>query len=301
MYREGAPKNNPEDTWPDGKREKITAVPERLSVESRKLSREIRKIVTEQGLAIMREILRNVSDYVVFASTAMYLHGQAKNIEEFNELPGDFDVAVSKQETLDRIRDLLINVPGIEFDNEGKYRRFPGEDAVILSGIIPIKAGTSDGEKIVEYEFEVFLNSRLIQERVMDQKKFICGFNVLTLEGLRNQVVNSLSFETKVEEASTKIVTFLLERESRIRNELEQWKRDEANFVPSDELIELTHRFRLSPQNLVDFFNEVDDYRALNADENPEVATSSMAKILAGQKTKVKKRLRNLETIKNLT
>ena len=275
----------------------------RTNVESRALSIETRQLVTDRGIATMREILKNIPDYVVFASTAMYLQGHAKDIKDLKVLPGDFDAAVSTKQSLDHIRDLLANIPGIEFKNDGKYRQFPGEDSIVLSGIIPFRVETNGNSEEIEYEFEIFLNSRIVKKNLLHQQERLSGFNVLTLEGLKNQVLNNLLIESQLQNSATEVMKYLSsEIEPFIRTELQQLGEATQNepVQPSNKFLTITDKLQLSPEDLINFYKEMDAYRQMYAGQDPEIATAIMSKILAGQKTKVKKREDNLRTLKDL-
>ena len=287
----------PRGTPPEGRIEEEK--PERLSVESRKLDIETRKRATEKGMALMKEILSPIETYAVFASTGMYLQGKAKDLPELQTLPGDFDVVVAKERDLQILRERLGNVPGVRFKHDGGFKRFPGEDTRVLSGFLPIEERGPTGKPlIIDYEFEIFWNSRIVTDRIIDEREPVLGFQVLTLEGLSNQYMNNLAFETAIEESSTEVVRFLTDpiHEPFIRAEIERWQsiEDKSAMQASEVLIDLTNELELGPTELLEFYAEIDNYRGMNADQDPEVATSTMAKILSGQKTKVRKRTDDL-------
>jgi hypothetical protein len=173
-------------------------------------------LAVEQGLKVFRNILSGVDDYTLFASTAMYLNGKRlaeRGVslgEEMERPPGDIDIAVFSREAMNRLTERIHGLPGAHINNEGRPKRIQGEDAMKLSGTVPVRFEVNGVEQQAEYEFEVYLNSSIVTPDVTRNNiRKAGGFNVLNLEGLRRQYERNLRVEGKIDELVEQISQFL--------------------------------------------------------------------------------------------
>jgi hypothetical protein len=173
--------------------------------------------ITDRVLDGMRGVLRDIPDYAIFASTAMYLQGKRMRAlkdpgagEFLKVAPGDLDIAVASRASLDRIRQRMANMPGVQFNNEGKYKQLPGERNLVLSGSVLVRERNAQGQvHDVKYDFEFFNESRIVTEDAFRKRTQIEGVSVLSLEGLKSQYLNNLSLETKIDRNVQDKVAFL--------------------------------------------------------------------------------------------
>lgn len=238
----------------------------------------------------MREVLRGIPDYAVFASTAMYLHGKEKGIEEMQVLPGDFDGVVPDESTLKRVRERLANVPGVEFKNEGELKPI-GNDSKYLKGDIVVRVDDQD----VRYPFEFFtVSNRIIPKEVFAKQEKIAGLNVLNFEGLQNQYINNLAFESKVKKSATEVAGFLLNPTVAEKLKAEMAELAEEDSAPF--LKRVMEQYQLEPEQVRAFYEEADRIQERQEDEDAVGVdiTPSMAKLLSGYNIKIPKRLKNI-------
>lgn len=268
-----------------------SAKEEVIDVESPALAPEIKAEVTDTALDLMRDVFSGIDDYVIFASTAMYLQGRERGIDTLDVPPGDLDVAVSSEETLKRVRERLGNVPGVRFDNSGRFKQFKGEDAKVLSGTITMKVNTSEGRKTFSYPFEVFYQSRMVKNETASKGEKLRGLNVLNLEGLQKQYGENLKFESRVQQSADEVAKFLANPEiaQRLQAEL-------AKAEPDPWVGELKKSLQLSDQDLQNFYKIKAEMDAAKADGtfDKKAFDSKLATTLAGLKTKIPKRLKNV-------
>ncbi len=276
-----------------------------LSVEDAEVSKEVREKATEGGLIAMREVMKDIDDVVIFASTAMYLHGRQFNIEELQAIPGDFDAAVQKEETLNEIRDRLARVPGVFFDNNGKYKKIGEDECKVLSGRIHVAVETQPGVvQPVEYPFEFFQNSRMVNN-VADERTKIAGMNVLNLDGLQGQYLNNLKFESQVGQRADEVMNFLNNETIRQKftRELAAARQSEDGevFEPSVALMETLKKLSLTPDKLEEYYKvlQTADLATTEQQKN-ESKKDQIAILTGGLKDKSAKRLVNIEKIKKL-
>ena len=270
------------------------------------LDTEKQKEVTDRALAIFRDVLGPRADYAVMASTAMYLHGREleragdERGKDLDVTPGDFDALVASKDALDDIRTRLSKVPGIEFDNDGKYGHFLGQPTEILSGTVDIRTETPEGSIVIPYDFEFFHQTRIAGNNAMRDTKQLEGLPVLGFEGLMTQYKNNLELESRVEAGVEKVAAYLTEPAiaARIRGEIEA-----GNLSPETE--EDLQRLDISAEQAGHFYRRQDEIDLIrkNLQEFPQNEAlqknlqdqlAQRAIILAGLKTKVAKRELNV-------
>lgn len=252
-------------------------VPIDVSIEH--LPVEVREKATEDMVQLMREVLRGLEKYAVFASTGLYLYGKRIDDASLRQPPGDLDVAVEDEATLHEIMQRLRNVSGVTFDHEGIARPFHDETRVLAGKVL-----MSVNDTIISYPFEFFQNSRIVNENVFRHREKIEGLNVLTLEGLKKQYINNLALETRILRAVDEVSAFLNEHAEELQQE-----------GPLRDVVCTT--YNLSDEQLHDFY---DIQRRLSTERNEkerERLQSINSRILSGVKTKVAKRLRNVQQL----
>ena len=213
-------------------------------------------------------------DYVVFASTAMRLNGE--KYEEGDgmlrrEAPGDLD---------------------INFFNEADFYEFvrrmdqlgatfaTNEDGEV------VRSSTHDGAKMVQgflnfdaeipYQFEAFLNSSFVPDR-KEYIHDIAGLRVLTVEGLSKQYERNLAMEEQVVGKVRDIKKFL---DSDLFKEL----RNLGSIEVDGDRITLEDVYRdlgVTAKDVEDYFER----------------TRLAEEIFAGYKTKLNKRMMNLQAL----
>ncbi len=297
------------------------------SVRYEDLSEPEKKQLTEIGLTIIQGVLDGVQDYTVFASTSLYLHGQKYGIKELAaQAPGDFDCAVESMQTLVRIRSKLSNVPGVEFENNGDFFKFPTDEARKLGGVIHVGLRTAEGIKKVPYEFEFFLNSFIIPDKPDEYQENIHGMKMLSLEGLQKQYQRNLSFEGKVFEETGHVVKFLLqpEIETILRAaiaEKQAHSDDPENAQIPQEAFRIIQHLDIGLDDLATFYKTKEQLKGKgptitltkdHGDGTSEVVqqafergqeialTRELSMVISGFKTKVLKRMRDLKRLQKL-
>ena len=261
-------------------------------IEDADTPKEIRRSTTVKGLDLMKTLLNNGSDYVVFASTALYLHGKESGIAELDVPPGDFDAAVASIEDLKDLRTAIGNVPGSHFENNGDWKRF-SDGAIALQGHITMEVPTSEGMVKADYPFEIFYNSFIISDRIMEQSQRVDGLNALSLEGLQMQYFENLKLESKVGASVRETAKFLLNPKVE-----KMMKQSETHPTAK----KLAKRLQLSTKDINEFYEARDSItgeRALTEDEMGELQ-GEMARTLSGLKTKLEKRKRDLDRLRKL-
>ncbi len=173
--------------------------------------------LAEHGLLKTREVLGSLMDEItIFASTALFLLGKKKremgdqDWKTFHVAPGDLDGAVSSMQALERIRERLARIPGIEFGHKelvtdetrrGEFTGFSGQDTSLLAGRFPVEFRTVvDGEikdVVVPYEFELFYKTRMVSEEDRKHPLTYKGFKFLDPNALLRQYNENLEFEEK--------------------------------------------------------------------------------------------------------
>lgn len=275
-----------------------------IDVESPELPEEVREQATEIGLSAMRSALKGIDDYVVFASTAMYLQGKKFDIAELQVLPGDFDAAVSDIKTLEEIRGRLQQLPGVEFENEGKFKRIGSDNAQVLAGRINLGVEVNGKMQAIGYPFEIFQGSRMVTPDVQKNSTEASGLRVLNLEGLQQQYLNNLKFEQAVGKSTSEVADFLLNDavEDSVRGELKTALAKAETGEPhevSPKLRGIMEGLSLSPDELEDFYEQVDAMRA-EGEIDPQDLAVKTSRILAGFKIKIPKRLKNVSELQEL-
>lgn len=263
------------------------------------LSQKEREEMTQQGIAAMRDVLKGI-DFTVFASTAMYLHGKKYDIPELQELPGDFDAVVEDEQTLSEVRDRLANVPGTYFENNGTFREFK-DGAKVLQGYLLMK---SEQGEFVKYPFEFFHASTMASEEVVRHKTNIAGLDVLNLEGLQQQYINNLKFESRVGEATEEFATRLLNPVW--KDKLIAALDASTPESPSPFLQAFQEEHDVSAEELRDFYKTVKEYAEATgwdmhgAREIPAELLPKISVALSGHKMKIPKREKNIGEARGL-
>lgn len=173
--------------------------------------------LAEHGLLKTREVLGSLMDEItIFASTALFLLGKKKremgdqDWKTFHVAPGDLDGAVSSMQALERIRERLARIPGIEFGHKelatdrtqrGEFSGFTGQDTSLLAGRFPVEfKAIVDGQLkdiVVPYEFELFYKTRMVNEEDRKHPLTYKGFRFLDPNALLRQYNENLEFEEK--------------------------------------------------------------------------------------------------------
>src|SRR3989339_776863 len=251
---------------------------------------EMKKEVTRIGLNIMRKVFANIPDYVVFASTAMSLYG-------LEDAPGDFDATVSSEQTLNRVRDHLARVPGVQFKHNGSYITSPLDGTKILKGSIVMEfPSTKPGDKSSKYAypFEIFCKSTLVPTETFQKQHRVEGFNVLTQEGLQQQYANNTKMEERIQKYIDPIIDYLThsEREHRILAELERWRaHQDSSFFFKPIVGDILDQFEILPEDLEKFYQ-------IKQKKYGKISSADVAEILTGGlKIKLKKRRENIRKL----
>ncbi len=265
-----------------------------------KLDRETQKRVTDLAISTFGNILSEQKNYAVFASTALYLHGKRLKDREvevgntFDVPPGDFDVTVFSEKDLFDIRDRLGRDERVQFQNNGQPILFPDKETKVISGTINLEVETKNGRVRVPYEFEFFLNTRIVSKNATRESIEINGLRVLTLDGLLAQYAKNLELETRVDrevQAVTKLLVQLTRKEV---------------LEKHSEILSL---LRLTEKDLDLFYQIQKRLTELEGANTTELTLkeslrqsliSQRATVLSGLKTKIPKRLANIEVIQSL-
>lgn len=256
------------------------------SVEYEGVPVEIKEFATNEGIRLMREALAEIKNYAVFASTAMYLYGHQYGIKELQAIPGDFDGVVKDESTLKQVRERLDKIPGLVFDRGGRFGVIKRDQARILSGNVYLETGNPE-VPIIKYPFEFFtVDTKIIPPDVFHKRRELHGVQVLSLEGLQNQYLNNLSFESRLAGRVSDMVIYLTrpdvrEREARTQAVLEH--------------------LQISEKSLDAFYRRYDKLIEAGIAEEQVLSDPGITRILSGgYKTKVPKRIQNIEALKGL-
>jgi hypothetical protein len=227
--------------------------------------------VARERLRQFAEIFEGLEDYVVFSSTAMFLHGQRLGDrlqgEEWAVPPGDFDANFFTEAAwLEAAR--RLERAGAVFAVRGE-RAFPGQD-------IRVHRGTLDG-----YEFELFLRSdRIIPPVVNERAQQLYGLRVISLEDVQRQYERNLEFDTR------------LWREVQANaSALEAARHQPESFQVLCDRFSLTEREGHEAVALWERYRVVDD-------QQKQEIEKKLSGLLGGLKTKTAQRLRNLSQIR---
>lgn len=283
-----------------------------IDIESEDVCEEDRQAATDQGLEVLRAALNHLDGYIIFASTAKYLHGKAKGIAELQQAPGDFDLAVFDRHKLDEIRDRLLRTANVEFLNveptpdelsAGKkylqrtdvdigravtFKPFPGEQTLALKGRIIVNIATNAGEKNFAIPFEVFAKTNIIADDLRRYQETVGGLKTLSLEGLERQYMASLEKETRVAKQREQVRKFL--DDPTVRNLLTQGIDPSATQVLDN--LALTAREVQNYYAMNDALNQT-----TNSAEHDKLA-EEISKLLSGFKTKIPSREQSLAKLK---
>ncbi|MBI1908138.1 hypothetical protein HYS28_01830 [Candidatus Uhrbacteria bacterium] len=293
---------SPDWTAPQEAREKKPFAPEdggQYSIEDPNVPERLKREATEKALGAWRKLLADVPDYVVFASTAMYLHGTEHGIDELDVPPGDFDVAVMNKQTLARLAERFGNVDEITLDHDGQPRRFVGEDSMRMSGTLAIPMESDGKEFTLLQPFEFYYNSVIVTPRVLRTIEHARGFRVLGMEGLQAQYGNNLKRELQQQDVIDGKFAFLMEHKDELAAELARRANhaDEVPLVPSRRYAEIAQAAGLTPGQLESFFTHAE---GLGDADTRIAAEKAIATLLSGSKTKVAKRWHNVEQLQDL-
>ncbi len=274
-----------------------------LDLEDKELPVLVREAGIDAALNHWREVLADIDDYAVFASTAMYLYGKERDVPNFDVPPGDLDVVVMSEATLQKVHERLNNVPGIEWDNEGKTKRFSGEDGKVLSGTLRF-ALTVDGKtRIMRQPFEFYYKSRIADDEALKHRTTLRGIHVLSLEGLQHQYGNNLRLEAAKMRNVDHIIHDVLTNPDvgpTLQAELKKWAAHDENkqdepFVPSIVLADTLQNLDLTREGLATAFFVLNQRGSFTAEEFEE----KISRVLSGQKTKTTKRQKNLAELED--
>lgn len=156
--------------------------------------------VANMALKRFSHILEGLDDYVVFSSTAMYLHGQRLGDripgEAWAVPPGDLDVNFFNERTW-RTAGERLRAAGAIIEKDGEPL-FPGQEIRVISG------------ELEGYPFEFFLKTeRIVTENFNDRAVKMHGLRVLALEDVQRQYQNNLEFDSRLWRSVQKVVTAL--------------------------------------------------------------------------------------------
>lgn len=156
--------------------------------------------VANRVLKRFSQILEGLDDYVVFSSTAMYLHGQRLGDripgEAWAVPPGDLDVNFFNERTW-RAAGERLRAAGAVIEKDGEPL-FPGQDIRVISG------------ELEGYPFEFFLKTeRIVTDNFNDRAVKLHGLRVLALEDVQRQYQNNLEFDGRLWRNVQKVATAL--------------------------------------------------------------------------------------------
>lgn len=245
-----------------------------------------KKELVERGMEEFRDILQGIDDYSIFASTGLYLIGKKYDVPDLMTTPGDLDLNVHSKESFIDILKRLSSHPGCHLEQNGgqPYTVSTLDKAWIVRGDMDLLI---DGQT-ARYPFEVFLNSSLVpsEERFMTK---IEGFKTLTMEGLQKQYAKNLAVEKRIQEAADEVIMTLIDPE--VRNIL-------TGREEGEDYEKIIRKLELKPQDATDFYKLYDELVG-DADEALD-PHQSLTMQVGAMKTKIVKRLHDLETISRL-
>lgn len=266
--------------------------------DARNVSVKERTEATELAINIFRQALGGIEDFAVMSSTAMYLSGLEKGIEEISKtIPGDFDGLVFSDQAMSQVVERLNNIFGVvfrEFETKkpifdgNPVRTMPDREAKVLSGTIPVVVGKQ--RKVIFYPFEIFQRTRIAPERLKRYVERRAGFPVLSLsEGLREQYRLNFRLEGKIDAAVRPAWDYL------------EGHREIINSSPELKKITL-ERLQLTNRELENFYSLLDDLREAKNPQSRAVLTKRLVNLLSGGfKTRAAKRHRSLGVIDEIT
>jgi hypothetical protein len=264
------------------------------SVEDPELSQEVRERITDFGLDIMKDIMNGV-DHTVFASTALYIHGKKHQLGELVTTPGDFDCNVETVEELQRVRERLLKVPGIQLDRDGEFKTFPTDQSRLLSGEILMRLSEEDTEDYA-YPFEIFQDSFLLPDNIERFQQRERGLTVLSLEGLKRQYEKNLAFENRIQDFVDTMERFLLQPEIN----LAAFDMNEELDKHEIDMADLEEQLEMNKAQMQEFYKLRDSAdRSINEKER-EALEQDIVKLLSGLKTKIEKRKKNIHQLQEL-
>jgi len=259
------------------------------------LPHEEQQRVTDRVIDKMRSVLRDIPDYALFASTAMYLNGKRLKAlrdpgagELLKVAPGDLDIAVGSMESLKRIRERLSNVPGVFFDHDGRFKQLPSGEAQVLAGSIIVPTEKGD----VKYDFEFFNENKIVPDEVRRNRVQVDGVYTLNLEGLQKQYLNNLELEGRVDRLTEQRMK-ALQQHPRIRSEI-------FSGAMSEEVATLLASMDLAASDAKEFYALQDQIDATEEGPDRQALISRRAIALTGLKTKLPKRIKSVETVARL-
>ncbi|MBU1032442.1 MAG: hypothetical protein ABII13_05550 [Patescibacteria group bacterium] len=258
----------------------------------------LKEKAAETNLEAMRDVFRDIQDYAVFASTAMYLQGKEKQIPELLEKkPGDFDATVFSEESLNKVREKLSNMPGVKFENDGQYIQFANEKAKVLRGRIRLGVENDGDLKEVDVPFEIFLDSRIVSKELPREEA--AGLKTLSLEGLSGQYMNNLNYESRIKRTADSVLELLAN--PLIKDEIiEQLQKVNAGQDADPLLQNISSEIDLTPEQIGSVYTKIKEMIAQNyVQSDPRFNEELIAHILEmkNQKTKIPKRVADLEKL----
>ena len=256
----------------------------------------LRRQAFDIGLTKMKEVLRGMNGYAVFAGGAMQIQGIQNEIKNFPEKPpGDLDVAVADTQTLFRIAERLTK-HGAHIKGD-KITTSTLDGAKILAGHFVIDIPGIDVP--VEYPFEFFANTTLVPNDLIERAENDSGIRTLSLKDIKAQYSRNLSFETVVKNSTESKLEYINRQEfidletSALAGDVS--KKKELGLILKD--------IGLSYKELKEVRGMVEAHKKENPDNYIDHALKNeevVGLLSRGLKEKVEKRKANILEIKKL-
>ncbi|OGY85467.1 MAG: hypothetical protein A2233_04090 [Candidatus Kerfeldbacteria bacterium RIFOXYA2_FULL_38_24] len=271
-------------------------------------------------LDYMSQVFADQKNYLVFGSTATYVYATQLGIKkghkltELLKLPGDFDATIFEEKTLQTIIYRLFDLPQhfpeierVEFEKNAVLQPLPNTNTTVVAGSIRLSTPRS-----YNYDFEFFYNpdntDAVITAQTQQHTTFFHGLRVLDIEGIYEQVKNILRVEMSIEdEIQLLVYDFTKDPEiiAQVKQDFLRWQKQNEigmSFYPQT-ATQVLQKYNLNFLTLAQLYviqNKIDQAFAQHNYHQAEKYITQRSVLLSRIKTKIAKRLRNLEILQEL-
>ncbi|MDA0208327.1 MAG: hypothetical protein O3B64_02905 [bacterium] len=296
-----------------------------VDTERHLLEQEVLEKVVNSALVEFSHLLSGRDDYVIFASTALYLQArehygrmdekrksEMSNLdkaafERFSKTPGDLDISVNDRASMLEIYRRLSRHEGVRFDEPEAEEEMDGpmfvsklDGARILRGSMRVEV---DGQSF-DYPFELFTDSFVVPKgKEYVEKKG--DLRVLNLTGLKKQYARNFEVEQRLRVNIERVERFLNDHEYNMRaflNTLDDLIHPMEEILSGGAASEaLQEQLGMTDDDLRDYYKTKADLLAANGDAKKEKeARAKIETLIGGMKTKLQKRIDDIQAIEQL-
>ncbi len=269
-----------------------------INIEDESLPEDRRNEIVRKGIDFFRDVFTGIDDYTVFASTAMFLHGEKFDEAELQKSPGDLDISIDSKQSFREIASRLSDNKSVVFDapsdddmRDGMFFISSLDGAAILRGSVMLD---HEGQ-LYEYPFEIFQDSVMVPKENRYRHR-ISGMNVLTPEGLKIQYAKNLNLEKRIDASVRELERFFFD--SGYRTEVTSIEELMSSHGISIDI--LTEALDLSEEEIRDVYKLRASFLAGGNGMLKEKYAKELERIFGGLKTKIEKRRGDLETLQKL-